>query len=199
MLVWLIQSSKMSKDIIHQLFRNLEVSIHERLRVIEDLMLTSVTIEKPRNETLEVTVENHERSVLISDTTEDRISSLASQIEELTKRLDLMTGKDRAPNTILLSSTLVPDEPEEEEQVNPEIEAAEAEEEEEAEAQEEEEAQEAQEDSDLDLVELDYKGTTYYRDTTTNKIYLPDDEGAIDPEAPLAIWNPQTKKIQRLS
>jgi hypothetical protein len=110
-----------------------------------------------------------------------------------------MTGKDRAPNTILLSSTLVPDEPEEEEQVNPEIEAAEAEEEEEAEAQEEEEAQEAQEDSDLDLVELDYKGTTYYRDTTTNKIYLPDDEGAIDPEAPLAIWNPQTKKIQRLS
>jgi len=196
LLVWLIQSSKMSKDIIHQLFRNLEVSIHERLRVIEDLMLTSVTIEKPRNETLEVTVENHERSVLISDTTEDRISSLASQIEELTKRLDLMTGKDRAPNTILLSSTLVPDEPEEEEQVNPEIEAAEAEEEEEAEAQEEEEAQE---DSDLDLVELDYKGTTYYRDTTTNKIYLPDDEGAIDPEAPLAIWNPQTKKIQRLS
>jgi len=196
LLVWLIQSSKMSKDIIHQLFRNLEVSIHERLRVIEDLMLTSVTIEKPRNETLEVTVENHERSVVISDTTEDRISSLASQIEELTKRLDLMTGKDRAPNTILLSSTLVPDEPEEEEQVNPEIEAAEAEEEEEAEAQEEEEAQE---DSDLDLVELDYKGTTYYRDTTTNKIYLPDDEGAIDPEAPLAIWNPVTKKIQRLS
>lgn len=196
MLVWLIQSSKMSKDIIHQLFRNLEVSIHERLRVIEDLMLTSVTIEKPRNETLEVTVENHERSVVISDTTEDRISSLASQIEELTKRLDLMTGKDRAPNTILLSSTLVPDEPEEEEQVNPEIEAAEAEEEEEAEAQQEEEAQE---DSDLDLVELDYKGTTYYRDTTTNKIYLPDDEGAIDPEAPLAIWNPVTKKIQRLS
>jgi hypothetical protein len=186
----------MSKDIIHQLFRNLEVSIHERLRVIEDLMLTSVTIEKPRNETLEVTVENHERSVVISDTTEDRISSLASQIEELTKRLDLMTGKDRAPNTILLSSTLVPDEPEEEEQVNPEIEAAEAEEEEEAEAQQEEEAQE---DSDLDLVELDYKGTTYYRDTTTNKIYLPDDEGAIDPEAPLAIWNPVTKKIQRLS
>jgi len=196
LLVWLIQSSKMSKDIIHQLFRNLEVSIHERLRVIEDLMLTSVTIEKPRNETLEVTVENHERSVVISDTTEDRISSLASQIEELTKRLDLMTGKDRAPNTILLSSTLVPDEPEEEEQVNPEIEAAEAEEEEEAEAQQEEEAQE---DSDLDLVELDYKGTTYYRDTTTNKIYLPDDEGAIDPEAPLAIWNPVTKKIQRLS
>jgi len=198
LLAWLIQSSKMSKEIIHQLFRNLEVSIHERLRVIEDLMLTSVTIEKPRNETLEVTVENNERSVLISDTTEDRISSLASQIEELTKRLDLMTGKDRVPNTILLSSTLIPEEPEEEEQVNPEIEAAEAEEEEEAEAQQEEEA-EVQEDPELDLVELEYKGTTYYRDTTTNKIYLPDDEGAIDPEAPLAIWNPVTKKIQRLS
>lgn len=185
----------MSREIIQQLFRNLEVSIHERLRVIEDLMLTSVTVVKPQNETLEVTVDNNERSVIISDTTENRISSLALQIEELTKRFDLMTGKDRPPNTILLSSTLVPEEPEEEE-VNPEIEAAEAEEEEEAEAQPEEEAQE---DSDLDLVELDYKGTTYYRDTTTNKIYLPDDEGAIDPEAPLAIWNPLTKKIQRLS
>jgi len=111
------------------------------------------------------------------------------------KRLDAFTGKDRAPNTILLSSTLVPDEPEAEAEVQPEVEAAEAEEEEEAEAQPEEE----EEAESLDLEELEYKGTTYYRETVTNKIYLPDDDGAVDPDAPLGLWNPQTKKIQRLS
>jgi hypothetical protein len=189
----------MSKEIIQQLFRNLEASIHERLRVIEDLMLTSLV---PSAQT--VTLENNQRDVTIKND-DERLSNLASQIGELTKRLDAFTGKDRAPNTILLSSTLVPEEPEADPEVQleaelqpeaefqPEVEAAEAEEEEEAEAQPEEEAE------SLDLEELDYKGTTYYRDTVTNKIYLPDDDGAVDPDAPLGLWNPQTKKIQRLS
>jgi hypothetical protein len=182
----------MSKEIISQLFRNLEASIHERLRVIEDLMLTSlVPVTSTHNEAIEVTLEKDERLVTVKHD-DERLSNLAAQIGELTKRLDAFTGKDRAPNTILLSSTLVPDEPEAE--VQPEVEAAEAEEEEEAQAQPEEEEAES-----LDLEELDYKGTTYYRDTVTNKIYLPDDDGAVDPDAPLGLWNPQTKKIQRLS
>jgi len=184
----------MSKEIIQQLFRNLETSIHERLRVIEDLMLTSLV---PTAET--VTHENNQRVVTVKND-DERLSNLAAQIGELTKRLDAFTGKDRAPNTILLSSTLVPDEPEEqaeaEAEFQPEVEAAEAEEEEEAEAQPEEEAEEGE---SLDLEELEYKGTTYYRDTVTNKIYLPDDDGAVDPDAPLGLWNPLTKKIQRLS
>lgn len=188
----------MSKEIISQLFRNLEASIHERLRVIEDLMLTSlVPVTSTHNEAIEVTLEKHERLVTVKHD-DERLSNLAAQIGELTKRLDEFTGKDRAPNTILLSSTLVPDEPEAEAEVQPEVEAAEAEEEEEAQAQPEEEA-EAEEAESLDLEELDYKGTTYYRDTVTNKIYLPDDDGAVDPDAPLGLWNPQTKKIQRLS
>jgi phage protein D len=188
----------MSKEIISQLFRNLEASIHERLRVIEDLMLTSlVPVTSTHNEAIEVTLEKDERLVTVKHD-DERLSNLAAQIGELTKRLDEFTGKDRAPNTILLSSTLVPDEPEAEAEaeVQPEVEAAEAEEEEEAQAQPEEEAEEAE---SLDLEELDYKGTTYYRDTVTNKIYLPDDDGAVDPDAPLGLWNPQTKKIQRLS
>ena len=190
----------MSKEIISQLFRNLEASIHERLRVIEDLMLTSVApvVQQP-NELIEVTVEKDQRFVTIVNETDERLTKLAAQVEELSKRLDAITGKDRAPNTILLSSTLVPEEPE----VQPEVEAAEAEEEEEAQAQPEEEAQpedaQPEEDASLDLVEIEYKGTTYYRDMETNKIYLPDDDGAVDPDAPLGLWNPQTKKIQRLS
>jgi hypothetical protein len=86
-------------------------------------------------------------------------------------------------------------------EVPPEIELqAEEEAEAEAEADAEEEAEEEEaEEEDFELVELEYKGTTYYRDEKTNKVYLPDDDGAIDPEQPLGIWNLQTKKIQRLS
>ena len=188
----------MSKEIIQQLFRNLEASIHERLRVIEDLMMTSLVpvAEKTENEVVEVTLENNGRLVTIVNDTDERLTKLATHLEELSKRLDAITGKDRVPNTILLSSTLVPEEPETEAEpeVQPEVEAAEADEEEEAQAQPEEEEGES-----LDLEELEYKGTTYYRDTSTNKIYLPDDDGAVDPDAPLGLWNPQTKKIQRLS
>jgi hypothetical protein len=198
----------MSKEIISQIFRSLEASIHERLKVIEDLMMTSLNESKPQEfKPLEVTVENGERTVTVAD--DPRFAALSEQIVALTARLDSFVAKDRAPNTILLTSTLdvFPEEEDEvqpsssvkedtEVEVPPEIEEeAEAEAEEEAEEEEEEEAEE----EDFELVELEYKGTTYYRDEKTNKVYLPDDDGAIDPEQPLGIWNLQTKKIQRLS
>ena len=208
----------MSKEIISQIFRSLEASIHERLKVIEDLMMTSLNESKPQEfKPLEVTVENGERTVTVAE--DPRFAALSEQIVALTARLDSFVAKDRAPNTILLTSTLdvFPEEEDEvqpsssvkedaEVEVPPEIELqAEEEAEAEAEADAEEEAEEeAQEDEeaeeeDFELVELEYKGTTYYRDEKTNKVYLPDDDGAIDPEQPLGIWNLQTKKIQRLS
>ena len=184
----------MSKEIISQIFRSLEASIHERLKVIEDLMMTSLNESKPQEfKPLEVTVENGERTVTVVE--DPRFAALSDQLVALTARLDSFVAKDRAPNTILLTSTL--DVFPEEVEVPPEIEEeaeAEAEEAEEEEAEEEEELEE-----DFELVELEYKGTTYYRDEKTNKVYLPDDDGAIDPEQPLGIWNLQTKKIQRLS
>ena len=194
----------MSKEIISQIFRSLEASIHERLKVIEDLMMTSLNESKPQEfKPLEVTVENGERTVTVAD--DPRFAALSDQIVALTARLDSFVAKDRAPNTILLTSTLdvfpeedevqpsspVEAEAEAEVEVPPEIE-------EEAEAEEEAEEEEELEE-DFELVELEYKGTTYYRDEKTNKVYLPDDDGAIDPEQPLGIWNLQTKKIQRLS
>ena len=200
----------MSKEIISQIFRSLEASIHERLKVIEDLMMTSLNESKPQEfKPLEVTVENGERTVTVVE--DPRFAALSDQLVALTARLDSFVAKDRAPNTILLTSTLdvfpeedevqpsspVEAEKEAEVEVPPEIEEeaeAEAEEAEEEEAEEEEELEE-----DFALVELAYKGTTYYRDEKTNKVYLPDDDGAIDPEQPLGIWNLQTKKIQRLS
>jgi hypothetical protein len=200
----------MSKEIISQIFRSLEASIHERLKVIEDLMMTSLNESKPQEfKPLEVTVENGERTVTVAD--DPRFAALSDQIVALTARLDSFVAKDRAPNTILLTSTLdvfpeedevqpsspVEAEAEAEVEVPPEIEE-EAEAEEEAEDEEAEEEEEELEE-DFELVELEYKGTTYYRDEKTNKVYLPDDDGAIDPEQPLGIWNLQTKKIQRLS
>ena len=192
----------MSKEIISQIFRSLEASIHERLKVIEDLMMTSLNESKPQEfKPLEVTVENGERTVTVAE--DPRFAALSDQIVALTARLDSFVAKDRAPNTILLTSTLdvfpeedevqpsSPVEAEAEVEVPPEIE-------EEAEAEEAEEEEEELEE-DFELVELEYKGTTYYRDEKTNKVYLPDDDGAIDPEQPLGIWNLQTKKIQRLS
>ena len=203
----------MSKEIISQIFRSLEASIHERLKVIEDLMMTSLNESKPQEfKPLEVTVENGERTVTVAD--DPRFAALSAQIVALTARLDSFVAKDRAPNTILLTSTLdvFPEEEDEvqpslsvkedaEVEVPPEIELqAEEEAEAEAEADAEEEAEEEEaEEEDFELVELEYKGTTYYRDEKTNKVYLPDDDGAIDPEQPLGIWNLQTKKIQRLS
>ena len=203
----------MSKEIISQIFRSLEASIHERLKVIEDLMMTSLNESKPQEfKPLEVTVENGERTVTVAD--DPRFAALSEQIVALTARLDSFVAKDRAPNTILLTSTLdvFPEEEDEvqpsssvkedaEVEVPPEIELqAEEEAEAEAEADAEEEAEEEEaEEEDFELVELEYKGTTYYRDEKTNKVYLPDDDGAIDPEQPLGIWNLQTKKIQRLS
>lgn len=199
----------MSKEIISQIFRSLEASIHERLKVIEDLMMTSLNESKPQEfKPLEVTVENGERTVTVVE--DPRFAALSDQLVALTARLDSFVAKDRAPNTILLTSTLdvfpeedevqpsspVEAEAEAEVEVPPEIEE-EAEAEEEAEEEEAEEEEELEED--FELVELEYKGTTYYRDEKTNKVYLPDDDGAIDPEQPLGIWNLQTKKIQRLS
>ena len=200
----------MSKEIISQIFRSLEASIHERLKVIEDLMMTSLNESKPQEfKPLEVTVENGERTVTVVE--DPRFAALSDQLVALTARLDSFVAKDRAPNTILLTSTLdvfpeedevqpsspVEAEKEAEVEVPPEIEE-EAEAEEEAEVEDEAEEEEELEE-DFELVELEYKGTTYYRDEKTNKVYLPDDDGAIDPEQPLGIWNLQTKKIQRLS
>ena len=173
----------MSKEIISQIFRSLEASIHERLKVIEDLMMTSLNESKPQEfKPLEVTVENGERTVTVAD--DPRFAALSDQIVALTARLDSFVAKDRAPNTILLTSTLdvfpeedevqpsspVEAEKEAEVEVPPEIEEeaeAEAEEAEEEEAEEEEELEE-----DFELVELEYKGTTYYRDEKTNKVYF---------------------------
>jgi hypothetical protein len=74
-----------------------------------------------------------------------------------------------------------------------EVEDEEVEEEAEVEDVEEEEVEE----EELELEEFQYKTKTYYRDQNSN-VYIADEDGCVDANAVVGIWNPKTKKIERV-
>jgi ABC-type branched-subunit amino acid transport system ATPase component len=155
---------------IRELFRTLETTLHERLSLIEQIL---VAVEKPKvplydNEFVK-RIERLERQVPQSQVPdvsylESRISALEEQlaathaeVEEL--RLARVVAKE--PSVILpdedVEGEVLEDEPEEEE------EAA------------------------LELEPLEYRGVTYYKDADNN-VYGTDEEGTVIPE-PIARWN----------
>ncbi len=69
---------------------------------------------------------------------------------------------------------------------------------EEEEDEEEEEEEEDEEEVELEFEEFEYKKKTYHRDQFCN-VYIADEEGCIDPNEVVGIWNPKTKKIDRVS
>jgi len=157
---------------IRELFRTLETTLHERLSLIEQIL---VAVEKPkvplydnefvkRIERLERQVPQMQSQVPDVSYLESRISALEEQlaathaeVEEL--RLARVVTKE--PSVILpdedVEGEVLEDEPEEEE------EAA------------------------LELEPLEYKGVTYYKDADNN-VYGTDEEGTVIPE-PIARWN----------
>jgi hypothetical protein len=66
--------------------------------------------------------------------------------------------------------------------------------------EEEEEVEEEveEEEVELEFEEFEYKKKTYYRDQNSN-VYVADEEGCIDPNEVVGVWNPKTKKIDRVS
>ena len=74
----------------------------------------------------------------------------------------------------------------EEEEVEEEVE-------EEEEVVEEEEVEEEVEEGE-ELEEIEYKGVTYYRDSE-NQVYLPNEEGEVDTEHPVGVWNEEKQKV----
>lgn len=68
---------------------------------------------------------------------------------------------------------------------------------EEEEVEEEELEEEEVEEEELELEEFQYKNKTYYRDQNSN-VYIADEDGCVDPEQIVGIWNPKTKKIDRV-
>jgi len=161
-----------AEPMIRELFRTLETTLHERLSLIEQIL---VAVEKPkvplydnefvkRIERLERQVPQMQSHVPDVSYLESRISALEEQlasthaeVEEL--RLARFVAKE--PSVILpdedVEGEVLEDEPEEEE------EAA------------------------LELEPLDYKGVTYYKDADNN-VYGTDEEGTVIPE-PIARWN----------
>jgi hypothetical protein len=168
---------------IRELFRTLETTLHERLSLIEQIL---VAVEKPKvplydNEFVK-RIERLERqqSQVVSaapDTSylESRIAALEEQlaathgeVEELRMRLATPIGVAREASVILP-----------EEDVDGEVLEEEVAEEEEEPVEEEEAA--------LELEPLEYRGVTYYKDAEDN-VYGTDEEGTVIPE-PIARWN----------
>ena len=160
-----------AEPMIRELFRTLETTLHERLALIEQIL---VTVERPKvplydNEFVK-RIEKLERQIVHQDTSylENRITALEEQlaatnaeVEEL--RMRPIARVENEPSIILP-----------EEAVDCEV--------------LEEEPEEAEpEEEGLELEELVYKGITYYKDSDDN-VYGTDEEGTVIPE-PIARWN----------
>ena len=172
-----------AEPMIRELFRTLETTLHERLSLIEQIL---VAVEKPKvplydNEFVK-RIERLERqqSQVVSaapDTSylesriaalEDQLAATHGEVEELRMRLATPIGVAREASVILP-----------EEDVDGEVLEEEVAEEEEEPVEEEEAA--------LELETLEYRGVTYYKDAEDN-VYGTDEEGTVIPE-PIARWN----------
>ena len=155
---------------IRELFRTLETTLHERLSLIEQIL---VAVEKPKvplydNEFVK-RIERLERQVpqmQVSDVSylESRISALEEQLAATHAEVEELR---RARVVAKEPSVILPDEDVEGEVL-------------EDEPDEEEEAA-------LELEPLEYRGVTYYKDADDN-VYGTDEEGTVIPE-PIARWN----------
>lgn len=155
---------------IRELFRTLETTLHERLSLIEQIL---VAVEKPKvplydNEFVK-RIERLERQVpqmQVPDVSylESRISALEEQLAATHAEVEELR---RARVVAKEPSVILPDEDVEGEVL-------------EDEPEEEEEAA-------LELEPLEYRGVTYYKDADDN-VYGTDEEGTVIPE-PIARWN----------
>lgn len=159
-----------AEPMIRELFRTLETTLHERLSLIEQIL---VAVEKPKvplydNEFVK-RIERLERQVpqmQVADVSylESRISALEEQLAATHAEVEELR---RARVVAKEPSVILPDEDVEGEVL-------------EDEPDEEEEAA-------LELEPLEYRGVTYYKDADDN-VYGTDEEGTVIPE-PIARWN----------
>ena len=73
---------------------------------------------------------------------------------------------------------------------------AEAEAEAETEAEAEEEEEEVEEEDGIELEPFEYKGSTYYRDPTTNNVFGEDEDGEVNTEQPIGLWDAEKNRIR---
>jgi hypothetical protein len=155
---------------IRELFRTLETTLHERLSLIEQIL---VAVEKPKvplydNEFVKriERLERQQSQAPMADTSylESRIAALEEQLAATTAEVEELRPAQRAAAVDDdVEGEVLEDEPEEE--------------------------------GGLELEALEYRGVTYYKDSDDN-VYGTDEDGAVIPE-PIARWN--GTKLVRLS
>lgn len=193
-----------AEPMIRELFRGLEVTLHERLSLIEQVL---TTIEKPKvalydNEFVK-RIERLEQQQRVTPSSsaqlemrvnaletqhgsrymEERMTALEEQLAAACAELEDLRNKPSAAAvayTVPATSVSLPEDDVECEVLEDDVEEVE-------EAEELEEAEEAEGEDGMDLEEFQHKGTTYYRDAENN-VYMTDEEGAVISE-PVARWN----------
>jgi hypothetical protein len=128
------------------------------------------------------------------------------EVEEQEVEVDSLAALAHRPSADSDESASGEEEEVEEEEVEEEVVEEEEEEEEveeeeeevvEEEVEEEEEEVVEEEEEALELEEIEYKGVTYYKDSS-NQVYKMDDDGDLD-ETPIGVWNEQKQKVMRYS
>jgi chemotaxis protein histidine kinase CheA len=235
----------MSTEVVRELFRNFENNLRDRLKVIEDILITSKSsggeatsavfselngrlhsLEDYTMGEIRTLLYNHDqlehRVVSMESTLKKAVETLqtiTSTIGSLQKRMDderpveaveaeveLEETQEAALNADVDASATekkakvalakAVEQLEEEVEVEEEEEEVEEEEEEVEEEEVEEEEVEEEEVEELELEEFQYKTKTYYRDQNSN-VYIADEDGCVDANQVVGIWNPKTKKIER--
>lgn len=199
----------MSSEVVRELFRNLENTLHDRLKVIEDIL--SSTKQSVSTNTFDASEINDRLSVLeghfknLDEYTMGQVRTLVFNHDQLEKRVESLEKSMKSAvesfqtinETVESLQTRLEEYEKKQEDNDVAVEAAEVEAEME-EAQDAEAEEEVEEDEELELEEFEYKKKVYHRDQHNN-VYIADEEGCIDPNEVVGIWNPQTKKIDRVS
>ena len=215
----------MSTDqMVHELFQNLEKTIHERLQVIEEVIRSKGIGGRAASNVLDNL--SYRVGMLEAERSGTTPAVHVHREEAPVKNSDVNVVEPSSPSTLFINAmkdleitfrnvqNQMPEDDEEEEE---EAEEAEEEEEEEAEEAEEEEAEgevqeeevqeeeaeeeeaqeeEAQEEEAQEeeegLEEFTYKTRTFYRDNSTNFVYIANESG--EPEH-VGRWDPDRSRV----
>ncbi len=207
----------MSIEVVRELSRNLENVLHDRLKVIEEVLLsTKQTVTKSDFDPTEIlerlsVLEGHFKN--LDDYTMGEVRTLAYNHDMLEKRVESLENSMKSAVTSFqtinetismmqkrLDAQPVKQDEKPVEAVEVEVEEAEAQDAEAEQEEEEEEEQEAEEEGEEEAEEeydhiFTFGKKDYYIHKETQNVYIPDEEGGIDPDAIVGIWNPKTERM----
>jgi hypothetical protein len=178
----------MSAATIHDLLSSLEHTIHERFRIITQLLSSQMKAPESslipelmsRIQALEKRLEEPARHELLP-------TSPMVGLEVFRKQVPVSTDK------VVVVATDVQPAVTAEAEVELYMDDASAIDMEEDEAEAEAEAAEPEEEEAVELEEFEYKGATYYRDSDNN-VFTTDEDGELN-EEPFGLWNEAKQRI----